>query len=309
MKSEKYSTIEIVEAGLLASMTAIVYFIIGLFASLPIVFVVLKHSFRAGVLCSIVATILIYLFSGYLQALIFFTVFVSNGLTMAYFIKISKINAFTNIILTTLVSFLFCILAVLILVNVFNFNIIEILNNQVEVSKNTTIGLFEKFNLNKSDLDVADVVETQLNFLKKIFPSLIYSVIFINTFLTYFLLQYVCKRFNIKLKYLEKFIRFKVDDKFIWGIIFVLGIIIFLNNFYWLNLTAYNIGIVLFVFYFIQGIAVIKFWFLKYRIHPIVQLIIMFFVLFGGLVFFVGFIGLIDTWFDFRKLQSPVVKD
>lgn len=303
MKSENYSTIEIVEAGLLASMAAIVYFIVGLFASLPIIFVVLKHSFRSGVLCSIVATILVYLFSGYFQATIFLAIFVSNGLFMSYFIKV-KMKPFSNIILTTAFSFCFAVAALFIIVNVFNFNVIEIFNNQIETSKTTTLNVIDRLNMNTQDIDIAQLVERQINLLRKIFPALIYSVIFINTFITYFLLQYVCKRFNIKLPHLEKFLNFKIEDKFIWGIIVCLLVILFLNNYTYLHLFAVNLGIILFVFYFIQGIAILKFWFWKYNVHPLLQFLAMLLIIFGGLLILIGFIGIIDTWFDFRKIPS-----
>jgi len=144
----------------------------------------------------------------------------------------------------------------------------------------------------------------QISFLKKSLPSLFYSSIFINTLLSYFVLQYVCKSFKINLPYLEKFLQFNLDDYFIWFLLIAFAGVLFLKQYKFLYLLCMNLGIILFIFYFIQGLAVIKFWFLKYDIKPIFQLFFFILIFLLGLIIFIGVLGIFDVWFDFRNLHK-----
>lgn len=302
MKTHNYSTIQIVEAGLLSAISAVIYIILNLFASVPLSFAILKHSFKIGILSSIVSLIIIYLFRGYIDAFIFLSIFIPTGLSMAYLIKRKPVNSYTNIIFSSAVAFFIVILGIFFITYFLHIDIPKIVNNQFELAKNSSIKLMDKFNLNKNEINAKEILTVQWNYFKKILPAFLYIIIFINSFITYFILQYVCKSFKIPLPFFEKFLDFKIGDSFIWTVIICLaGILVFKKYNNVLFLFFLNISVILFIFYFIQGLAVIKFWFIKLRLHPFFQLLffIIFFVM--GLILFISIIGILDTWFEFRK--------
>ncbi|HOK39843.1 MAG TPA: DUF2232 domain-containing protein [bacterium] len=303
MKTHKYSTYEIVEAGLFASISAVIYFLFGIFSSIPITILILKYSLKTGILASIVATIIVYFFSGILYTFMFVTIFVFTGILMAYFIKYKQIKPYINIIFTSAIVFFIFIFFLLIFMKLQRIDITSFISQKIEIAKKTALSFSNKFNFS-SVKEREAIINMQISFLKKSLPSLFYSSIFINTLLSYFVLQYVCKSFKINLPYLEKFLQFNLDDYFIWFLLIAFAGVLFLKQYKFLYLLCMNLGIILFIFYFIQGLAVIKFWFLKYDIKPIFQLFFFILIFLLGLIIFIGVLGIFDVWFDFRNLHK-----
>ena len=61
--------------------------------------------------------------------------------------------------------------------------------------------------------------------------------------------------------------------------------------------------------YIIQGLAVVRFYTAKSKVGRVAQLMIMITAIFIQLVFQgISWLGLFDTWFDFRKLSSPLTQ-
>jgi len=97
--------------------------------------------------------------------------------------------------------------------------------------------------------------------------------------------------------------RWKMPDRYVWLVIVsAASVMLPLGDF---RLCALNILIILMFFYFLQGLAIVSFFFRKKRVPSFVR-IIGYFLIFVQqyLLLLVVGVGLIDVWADFRKLEK-----
>jgi uncharacterized protein YybS (DUF2232 family) len=138
----------------------------------------------------------------------------------------------------------------------------------------------------------------------------IFPGIFINSYLTMIwlniiLIKKILLKKGITVKSIENLNQWKAPDYLVFGVI-ALSILIFLPV-YMLKLLAVNCLIILMFVYFLQGIAVVSFFFhkkssplaLRFFLYTLIaiQPLFMFLV--------IGF-GLFDTWINFRKLDTAM---
>ena len=96
-----------------------------------------------------------------------------------------------------------------------------------------------------------------------------------------------------------------MPDRYVWlAIVSAASGMLPLGNF---RLLALNILIILMFFYFLQGLAIVSFFFRKKRVPSFVR-IIGYFLIFVQqyLLLLVVGVGLIDVWADFRKLEKSL---
>jgi len=100
--------------------------------------------------------------------------------------------------------------------------------------------------------------------------------------------------------------RFKCYDACAWGLVIGLGLLMMGREtpFPWvvgLNLTVFFAAL-----FFLQGLAIIAFYFHRWKLHPLLRAVgyILIMLQIWPVVILAG---TFDTWFDFRKLQAPVV--
>lgn len=134
-------------------------------------------------------------------------------------------------------------------------------------------------------------------------PALIVVFLFTLVILNYFVIRYWLQITNFPLEDRRPFWQWRLGDYWVWFFIFS-GFIWYVNKFIpsWIGL---NIFIVVCFFYFIQGLAVIVYLFQQRQSSWLVSFIgVAFFFLIPGSYLLLILGGLIDTWFDFRKLRG-----
>ena len=134
----------------------------------------------------------------------------------------------------------------------------------------------------------------------KLLPALILSSIICTVWLNMLFGQWLLKKQGPEHLPWEDFSLWRLPDFFVWPVI-AAGAAMLLPG-QGLNIFGLNLGLVLGVLYFTQGIAILSFFLKKWTVPPIVKGIIYIMLLMQiyGLALLAG-IGLADVWLEFRK--------
>jgi uncharacterized protein YybS (DUF2232 family) len=145
---------------------------------------------------------------------------------------------------------------------------------------------------------IPQVVQTTLQFL----PGLLFVGLALTVLVN---IVFLCRRFPARrAQWLsaENFREWKAPEPLVWGLI-ACGFVIFIPGLQFLRIFAFNILLVIGAAYFIQGLAVIAYFFHKNNVprflRGVTYVLIAFEQIFTLLV--VG-LGLFDLWGDFRRL-------
>ncbi|MDP1808644.1 MAG: DUF2232 domain-containing protein [Actinomycetota bacterium] len=156
-------------------------------------------------------------------------------------------------------------------------------------------------------------LRAELDKLIAVMPYILFGIAALSAiwlaWLNYFITGRLARRWGFDWTPLPEFSRWQISWVLAYGFIFGLIGSLFSRSFgaYWP--VAYGVGIgLLLVFgalYFVQGLAVIKFFADKNNFGPMGTVFIIVIGLLVQLVFQgLSWLGLFDTWFDFRKLAS-----
>ena len=157
------------------------------------------------------------------------------------------------------------------------------------------------------------VVEVQINKFVAVLPHVFFGAVALGSIwlagLNYLATGRLAKSWGLPWTSLPEFRRWQLPWPAAYG--FILGLVGFLLSGYFgrYRLDAYGTGLsLLLVFgalYFIQGLAVVKFYADKYRLNPAAKVLVMAAAITMQLFFqALSWLGLFDTWFDFRRLAS-----
>ena len=156
-------------------------------------------------------------------------------------------------------------------------------------------------------------LKAELDRLIAVMPYILFGIAALSAiwlaWLNYLVTGRLARRRGLDWAPLPQFSRWQLPWVLAYGFIFGLIGSLFSRNFGVYRLAAYGSGLgLLLVFgmlYFVQGLAVIKFYAEKNNFGPAGMV---FFIVVGLLVQLVfwgmSWLGLFDTWFDFRKLAS-----
>jgi uncharacterized protein YybS (DUF2232 family) len=96
----------------------------------------------------------------------------------------------------------------------------------------------------------------------------------------------------------------KAPDRLVWALI-VCGFIVFIPAFETFKVIAANILLVIVAFYFLQGLAIVAYFFNKNNVPRIFRGVIYLFIAFQQIcTLLVAALGLLDLWGDFRRLNK-----
>lgn len=96
----------------------------------------------------------------------------------------------------------------------------------------------------------------------------------------------------------------KAPDPLVWALI-VCGFIVFIRPFESFKIIAGNLLLVIVVFYFLQGLAIVAYFFNKNNVPRIFRGVIYLFIAFQQIcTLLVAALGLLDLWGDFRRLNK-----
>jgi uncharacterized protein YybS (DUF2232 family) len=170
------------------------------------------------------------------------------------------------------------------------------------------------FNIPGKEMET--LTEGLKNWKKIIVASIIFAAC-IMTFLQYIIAQKILKKLGYTLPVLPAFSNWRLPWHYAW--VFIAGFILFLfgmhkeevtsltmgnmpDNYFFL--VGFNIVVICQYIYMVIGISILSFYMSKYKLHLILKIVIIYLLI--PLLGIILYIGLFDTWMDFRKLDKKV---
>ncbi len=181
--------------------------------------------------------------------------------------------------------------------------LVQDLHRSLDENLMAALRVHEKMGFPKDSLDllkerIPQVVQTTLQFL----PGLLFVGLALTVLVN---IVFLCRRFPARrAQWLsaENFREWKGPEPMVWGLI-ACGFVLFIPGLQFLRIFAFNILLVIGATYFIQGFAIIAYFFHKNNVprflRGLTYVLIAFEQIFTLLV--VG-LGLFDLWGDFRRL-------
>src|SRR3989339_232626 len=248
------------------------------FSSISIIVLLIKYGIFAGLAGIVLSSIVIYKLTsfGYILLSFFLLLVAMNSIILSFGI-LKKINAWKIIFESCLLTNLFLIIGLL-AINLSGFQLTWALESVIS-------GLPK------------DLSNTVLTILTKNIYAI--STIFITTniFLSYIFLSLISKRYEIPIKKLPPFEKWKLPEQTIFFLIFSMlfyGISIKMKY----NIPSQifeNVLYVIFFLYFMQGLSISKYFLNKQSFLLIIIYIL--FVFYPPLSIF---LGIVDIWLNFR---------
>ncbi len=176
-----------------------------------------------------------------------------------------------------------------------------------ELDKGLTNGLMiyeESSGLEPETLEsIRTAVQLLRNYIPKILPALLVSVILTITWSNLVLGNWLLKKRNKELTKWPDFVEWSLPEPLVWLVI-VAGITVFLLPAP-MSIMGLNILIVCATLYFFQGLAIVTSLLNKWSVPLLFRILIyaLIFIQTYGIII-LSFLGLADIWADFRKLNQ-----
>lgn len=184
-------------------------------------------------------------------------------------------------------------------------NVVEFVYSELNRSLDEILIMEEKLGTPKQKITfLRNLFE---NFIIKTIPSWIILAESFLIFLNYFVVRiYLAKKYNID-DDMKPFSLWKIDERAIWILIICLGVFILDKIIH--NDVIFTIclnGIFLLAnIYFIAGLSIVNFFLVKYSVPLFIQFLVYMLILFwAGLSLIIMLTGILDTWFNFRKIEN-----
>jgi uncharacterized protein YybS (DUF2232 family) len=144
-------------------------------------------------------------------------------------------------------------------------------------------------------------------FVIKTFPAWAFISVLFMVFLNYLVVRlFVFRKYGIKSE-MKSFELWYLDESVIW--VLIIGISVILLKKYlpgeWMYYAGLNVAFVLANIYFFAGMGILSFMLKKHKVPALLQ-----FLAYMGVIFFmyltlaIVFVGVFDTWFNFRKIEK-----
>lgn len=285
---------------------------------LPSMLLVMRRGIKAGFLATLVAGCVFSLFAGFREGIYFVINFNLVGMVFGLCIKakcsVSKI-IFAGIAIyavTTLLSFLSLQLLTGVDFATTMDNTINSLSTQIAEMQKT-------FNLNIPANEIEKLTSGLKSWKKIIVASIIFAAC-IMTFLQYIIAQKILKKLGYMIPVLPPFSQWRLPWQYAW--IFITGFVLFIigmneahvkslnmgnmpDNYYFL--VGFNIIVICQYIYMVIGISILSFYMSKYKFNIFLKIVIIYLLL--PLMGIILYIGLFDTWMDFRRLDRKAKSD
>ncbi len=278
------------------------------FLPLPVLFYRLKTGRKWGAAIMIASmAILIILTSNFAANTLYFGSLLMTGFFLGEFIekhlKIEKIFIYTG----------FAVLSVFVLILffyslTFTQGVDQLISNYAARYQTLSTQLFSQsaqlYPELKPELKIdQQMIEAASSLIVSTFPAIFISSYLTMIWLNILLIKKLLKKRGIIINSIENLNQWKAPDYLVFGIIGLSVLIFFQLGV--LTIIALNSLIVLIFIYFLQGIAIVSFFFqkksapfaLKFFFYTLIAIQPLFMLL------VIGF-GLFDTWFNFRKLDT-----
>ncbi|KNF07140.1 hypothetical membrane DUF2232 [Gottschalkia purinilytica] len=310
-KNKSNSAIELIITIIITSMLTI----LGLYVSplilifYPVLHIVLgvKQGMKYTLLSIVTSSIIAGFSSSYLDGLYIFTCYGLLGIALTY--MISKEKTATKTIAVGSIVYLVCIaLYVILSKELINYDIIGEFSKAIKESVTMQVQSLKNSGLSNYEISQASMIlEDVVSYILIVIPSFMILTSVFVTYISYLISTHLINKKQIKDVYVPKFMYFKLPDNFIVGVIILLllsSITIYFEFLYYEGIFM-NIIILIFLGLFVQGLSLTTYILNKSNMSKVIKYILLVLIVinvFSSII--VAIVGLLDVFFDFRKLKK-----
>jgi len=274
--------------------------IFTLFTLLPQMFAYLRLGRWAGISIPLIVSIVLSL-SGPVAGLTYLVQFGLPGLVISEAI-LRGFGVEKSFLLAMSTGMLLAFLVMSYFVSGQDVAFAEVVRGFVEKAIVESAGFYEQAGVSGEQIkEFASLAPVVAEAVSLIYPALMLVGFMIMFWLNVISLARIMKKVSGRVPFGE-LDRWKAPEHLVWGVVLA-GLIVFLDIGA-LKAVGVNSLIVLFVVYFLQGMAIVSYH-LKKRGTSALLKGLGYFVLVRYMGLLVAMIGLFDVWFDFRRLSPP----
>lgn len=300
-------TIFIIVVSTILAIFGIYYIELAIFLY-PVLFVILgaRHGLKYAIISLIISSVSIGLLIDIFSGSLIFICFAPLSISLIYTIKNRKRPI--EILFISTLTFLVSILILVNIENILGIGIINDIKESFSTILNSQIEMLKELDLsNYQFLQKRKFLEYTVQYALAIIPSTIMISSLVVSYLNYLISSVVLRKLGYAIAYIPRFSHFKLPRNIIIGTVimfltaFLLGKIDIIDY----NTVFVNLIVLAFFMFFIQGLSVIEYKLIKWKIKRglrifIMLIVIMFSSRLGG---FITIVGLLDVMFDFRKFR------
>lgn len=152
----------------------------------------------------------------------------------------------------------------------------------------------------------AAMIAKVAGYIMPLVPGMLVCVAIFMAFINCYFVETIYIRFFGGSPVLPPFQIWTAGEAFVWVLNACVAAAL-LKNFIKIDAVFYaavNIILVMLFVYFLQGLSVVSFYFTKYNVPVLLQAVLFIFILVPYLKEIILLTGLLDTWFNFRKLNK-----
>lgn len=279
----------------------------NLIIPVPLALLVYRHGLKSGILVSLASAILATLILGSLfvglEVVIIGVIGIALGIALREkfnFIQLFVVGTASSIIATVLKFITYSTIA--------GFNLLDELVSAIEMSSEQVLSFWQGVGFSEEMLlQYSEVLTAMPALFKVLFPLLLVFLGIIQAFANLFVIRAILKRLGDSIPWIPPFAKWKWPWYFVWGFIF--GRIFSLIQVYYpsevLHAISLNLDVFFLYAFFVQGLAIAWHIMDRFNMAKILRFVLIFFVLITGWIWviLIALAGVLDTWFDFRKLK------
>jgi len=321
VRENKINTRALVEAGKFSALTlifALLSLVLPVFSfvtvplcAVPTVIVSVRHGFKYGILTAVVASFLVSVFVEPASALSLFFIILFLGLSQG--IAIRKNYSIPAVVFVGLVGA--AIAVILITILAYYLSGVNLFYEQIKIFKESIAAqeqLVLRYGLNKEDIAAQQRLLNQIvDSFSRIMPAVVVMISGWLSSLCGFISYQVLRRLGFKLSKVVNFKKLQMPWFFSWGYLIGLAASLFYKSFGGYSEVILTVGmnllLVFGIIFFIQGLAVAFYFFEKYKLSFGGKMLFFIFAVFIQIMFQgLTWLGLFDTWFNYRKIPQEV---
>lgn len=282
------------------------YFLPYLFfiTPVPLIILVYRHGMRPGILVAVTSALLGGIVLSALPTMVFLLILGLVGLAMGGALregfspgKIMFIGSATSI----------AALVLMIIVTSFllDYNVLESTMELMERSFKQSMNIYDRLGVENNPLLNEDVLGELIRMLRLAFPAAILTTAVIMTFVNYWLAHLILRRLGVKLPWLRPFRLWRFPWYLAWGYILGQGLPLLTRGAadgnIWFT-VGLNLQIIFNYVFLLQGLSILWYFLDKANVAKVLRWFIIFFMFNPLFMTLIVWAGVLDTWFDFRKI-------
>ncbi len=317
----------LVEGALLAALTAILaliglwipplQFITNLVWTVPIVIVILRQNVKVGIMSTVVAAVLVLLFSDPVRA--FFLILQFGGVGIVYGVLFKRqTSPGRMMIVGSIVAAASMVLMIVLSSWILGVDITG-WSKEFAASIGPVMNMYRQMGLldrlaqqGVSEEQLRQSLEQFVKWFQVLVPGILTLSAILSAALNFVVARAVIKKLGFTVPYIPPFRRWQLPWYSVWGVILGLAFTLAGDNRQWafLSKLGQNIMYVYLPFLFISGLSVVVYFFKERPLSPVLRAMIIVFGFFYWpvAVLIIASVGLFDPLFNYRKLGKEQEK-